>query len=860
MLEQLAGARLLVVGDDSAEIAHEALIREWPRLRGWLAENREELRALRQLTSAARSWDEAGRDETDLYRGPRLAAAVELAGEDRQLSRVEREFLEASRDAQDRQLRSARRRARRLRALLAVVAVALVVAVIAGAVALVERGSARRSAVVAQAGRLAAQSREAAAQHPDLALLLALEAGRLDDSIETRGALLGALEQGSRVRAWLRGFDSPVNGTAFSPDGRLLATVTLGGTTLWDTATWRRIGPSLPSSQGGSEAVDFSPDGRTLAIAGGAGKVELWDVESRRRLRELRSRGAARLATVRYSPDGSVVAAGGLEDNHVTLWEAGSGRLIAVIETNPPQLGGAHSIAFSPDSRRIAVPGAAGAVGLWDVATGRRVGRPLMIGEAPVVAAIFAAGGRRVIASDESGSVSVIDVETRRAVAKPLSVGDESAGALDLSPDERLLAAASFEGSVFVWDTRTGEPYGSSLRADTSPVNDVAFSADGRTLVSAHLRSAVVWSMSGEQAIGEALGGPTDLTTDVSFSSDGKRLLVGRFDGGTIVYDAEMRRPARRIDAGSVVTAVAFHPGGKLVAVGTIDGRVRFFDASSGAAVGRPIGARKAAVWQVAFSPGGGLLAVAVDPNGVDGFHRQQRHGEVQLWDVDSRRRVGRAIAPGGGSVLSIAFSRDGRRLATGSYRGRLDLWDVATRTRHGKPMRVADDGVLSVAFDASGRLVAGGGATGPVRVWRVADQRPAFPPLTGHTGPVTGVAFDAAGRFLATTSAFGGTRLWDPATGLGYGDELTGSAIPASLSPSIDLPFLGLRNAFSPDGKLLAVAGVNELAMLWDVDPAVWRRRACAIVGRNLSREEWRLYLPAGTPYRATCPEWPTG
>jgi WD40 repeat protein len=476
------------------------------------------------------------------------------------------------------------------------------------------------------------------------------------------------------------------------------------------------------------------------------------------------------------------------------------------------------------------------------------------------VAAIFADRGRRVIASDESGSVSMIDAETGRVIGRPLSVGDEPAGALDVSPDGRLLAAASFEGSVFVWDTKTGEPYGSPLTADTSPVNDVAFSADGRTLVSAHLRSAVVWSMSGEQAIGEPLGGATDLTTDVSFSSDGERLLAGRFDGSAIVYDTGTRREALRIDSGSVVTTVAFHPAGRLVAVGTIDGRVRFFDASSGAAVGRPISPRNGAIWQVVFSPGGRLLAVAVDPNGVDGFSGQQRQGQVQLWDVASRRRVGRAIVPGGGSVLAIAFSRDGKRLATGSYHGRLDLWDLATRKRHGKPMTVAEDGVLSVSFDPSGRLVAGGGATGPVRVWRVADQRPAFPPLTGHTGHVTGVAFDPTGSLFATTSAFGGTRLWDAATGLGYGDELTGSAIPASLSPSIDLPFLGLRNAFSPNGKLLAVAGVNELGMLWDVDPAVWRRRACAIVGRNLSREEWRLYLPPGTAYRATCPAWPAG
>ena len=117
------------------------------------------------------------------------------------------------------------------------------------------------------------------------------------------------------------------------------------------------------------------------------------------------------------------------------------------------------------------------------------------------------------------------------------------------------------------------------------------------------------------------------------------------------------------------------------------------------------------------LSPDGRLLALAVDPNGVDGFYGQQRDGEVQLWDVESRRRVGRAIMPGAGSVLALGFNREGSLLATGSYRGQLDLWDVPTQARYGKPMRVTDDGVLSVAFDPSGRFVAGGGAIGPVRV-----------------------------------------------------------------------------------------------------------------------------------------------
>jgi WD40 repeat protein/class 3 adenylate cyclase/energy-coupling factor transporter ATP-binding protein EcfA2 len=867
LLQILADARLITLGEGTAEVAHEALIRHWPTLRAWLDEDREERLLHRRLTEAAQEWEALGRDAGALFRGARLATTGDWAtAHDPELNQLERDFLTASRQASEHEAERQRRANRRLRVLLTCVGAALVVALIAGSFALVQRGRARRSATVAQAGRLAAQSREVAAKHPDLALLLALEAGRLDDSVDSRGTLLGALEHGSRIRAWLQGFDTPVEATAFSPDGKLLASVTLDGTALWDTATWRPVGPPLRSSQGGWQGVDFSPDGRTLAIAGGKGRVELWNVSTRRKLRELTDPAAARsgepaLAVVRYSPDGSVIAAGSQETNHVTLWATTSGQVIGRPSTPNPLGSGAQSISFSPDSKWIAVPGAPGTVGIWEVVTGRRVGRPLAVGSADVESAIFADGGRTLIASDDSGSVSVIDIGTGRPIHPPLSVGDQPAASLDLSPDGRLLAAASFEGSVVVWDATTGAPYGPPLTADTSPVNDVAFSPDGRTLVSSHLRSAVVWNLNGDQVIGRPLGGPASLITDVSFSHDGKRLAAGRFDGHAILYDTETRRQALRIDIGSVVTAVAFHPHGSLLAVGTIDGKARLFDTKSGAAVGSLLGGGRSAVWQIAFSPDGRLLAVAVDPNGADGFSSQQRQGEVQLWDVHSRRRVGQAIAPEGGSVLSVAFNPDGTLLATGSYFGRLDLWDVPTHAGHGTPIRVADDGFPSIAFDPSGRLVAAGGAIGPVRVWRVADQRPAFPPLAGHTGPVTGAAFDPAGSFLASTSLHGGTRLWDPATGLGYDDELVASARPGSLVSSIDLPpFLGLRNAFSPDGKLLAVAGVETLAMLWDVDPAVWRQRACAIVGRNLSREEWKLHLPSGTPYRATCSEWPTG
>jgi WD40 repeat protein/tRNA A-37 threonylcarbamoyl transferase component Bud32 len=865
VLERLAASRLLVVDDGAAEIAHEALIREWPRLRGWLAEDREQLRTFRQLTTAARSWEDAGRDEADLYRGPRLAAATEFVADERQLTAVERDFLRASRESQERELTAARRRARRLRIMLAVVAVALVAATIAGAFALVQRGSARQTATVAQAGRLAAQSREVAPEHPDLGLLLALEAGRLDDSVDTRGALLGALENATRVRAWLQGFTANVNASAFSPDGRLLATVTVAdGATLWDTTTWRPTGPPLRSTQGAWEGVDFSPDGRTLAVTGGDGRVELWDVSTRKLARELRdpavaASGVRALSVVRYSPDGRVIAAGGQAENHITLWLAATGRVIGQPIVVKPPGSGAQSVSFSPDSKRFATPGAPGTVGIWEVATGRAIGKPIRVGSDDVEEAIFTRDGRTLIVSDDSGAVSVVDVSTGHRIRPPFSVGDSLAAALDLSPDGRLLAVASYAGPVFVWDLEAGVPYESPLTADTSPVSDVAFSPDGRTLVSTNVSSAVVWNIGGEQAIGKPLGEQGDLTTDVAWSPDGKKVIAGQLDGGTLVFDAATRRRMLRVGGTSIVTAVAFHPAGNLIAVGSIDGRVALVDPTSGAMVGSPIRFGNALIWQVGFSPDGRLLAVAVDPNGADGFGAQLRQGQVQFWDVRSRRRVGRSITPGAGSVLALAFNQEGTLMVTGSYGGQLDVWDLPTRARHGKPMRIADDGVLSVAFDPASRFAVGGGAIGPVRVWRVADQRPAFPPIAGHTASVTGVAFDSAGSYLATMSLLGATRLWDAATGVGYGDELVATARPAAVTASLDLPPLPLGNAFSPDGKRLATAGVETFSMLWDVDPAVWRQRACAIVGRNLTREEWNLYLPSGIAYRATCTKWPS-
>ena len=196
VLERLAEARLLTLDDGRAEVAHEALIREWPQLRRWLEEDRAGILAHRQLGDAARLWEAGGRETSDLYRGARLAGALDLAAE---LNATERAFLDASVEEADRERRAERRVNRRLRGLLVGAAALLVVAIVGVAVSLISRSNAREAESAAQAQALTSDAERLGAlaqTAPSLeqSMLFGVAAVSLEDRVQTRGALLGVLQ------------------------------------------------------------------------------------------------------------------------------------------------------------------------------------------------------------------------------------------------------------------------------------------------------------------------------------------------------------------------------------------------------------------------------------------------------------------------------------------------------------------------------------------------------------------------------------------------------------------------------------------------------------------------------------------
>ncbi len=267
LIEQLVAARLVTSDGDVVEVAHEALAVAWPRLRGWLEDDIDGQRILRHVAGAADTWDAMDRPDSELYRGLRLTQALEWR--DRtgpSLGVTEQAFLDAGEALADAEQRTAEDQARRqvrinrrLRVLLAGVAVLLAASLVAGLLAWRQTERADDAAAVADARRLAALALDVSDN--EQALLLAVEAVRLDVSPDTRASLLAALSRSPALIASTHA-EEPLVGLDVSPDGRRIA---VGGpeTTLYDVGTLGRIATSELST----DKLAFRPDGRQLAVA-----------------------------------------------------------------------------------------------------------------------------------------------------------------------------------------------------------------------------------------------------------------------------------------------------------------------------------------------------------------------------------------------------------------------------------------------------------------------------------------------------------------------------------------------------------------------------------------------------------------
>jgi eukaryotic-like serine/threonine-protein kinase len=384
------------------------------------------------------------------------------------------------------------------------------------------------------------------------------------------------------------------------------------------------------------------------------------------------------------------------------------------------------------------------------------------------------------------------------------------------SPDSQVVAAAGADGTVRLWEATTGRQR-QILNGHTDWVSCVTFSPDGKTLASASAdRTVKLWDVAtGTQR--RTLEGHRDVVGCLAFAPDGKTLASANgywtIRVGNPLY--QFLRP----------------PSSGLL------GYVKLWDVAKGAELATLEG-NPNEILTLAFSPDGRTLAAG------------ESKDLIRLWDVNGRRERA-TLAGHRGPVFSLAFSPDGKTLASGSWDKTVRLWDVA-----GKKERATFHGhrepVFSLAFSPDGKTLATGGFDQTVRMWDTTTGRERFR-INGHTAAVVSLAFAPDGQSLATAGWDGSVKLWDATRpqacdhpsgrvargGYSVAFSPDGKLLAMARPPLVSIwetaggraatVLPGLREgdisvAFSPDGKTLATGGSGGVARLWDV--ATWQMR----------------------------------
>jgi len=890
VIEKYGAARLLTFDRDAltreptVEVAHEALIREWPRLRVWLDDDRQGLLLHRHLTSSAAAWDDSGRDDGEMYRGVRLGA-VEAWTEASEpvLNALESEFLVTSVGRRDAEELVERNRIRRLRRLLVVTGVVAVVALIAGALALRQQQRADDQAALAdQNADLANTNAAEAATNAELANTNAAEAAasealadlradeaeaaRLAGDLERMGALAQAVEEEvPHVAALLA-----VEAHRAAPSVETLTSLHRALTAV----------PGFRGTFGGRAylAVELLDDGVTLAAVG-VDSIDVWDLDRRELLRTIAHDNPVVTALLTASPDGRVAAVRG-ELDETFLYDLTTGDLLGSL-AHPTTV---SDLSLSRDGSSLAVGLAGGQVELWDLAT-MELDKTLNIGEDDVFFArwnpvedrlavvtltsevqYWDPAAEQVLWTDEAPPAIIVNENTPFAftftpagdrlafvsgsLGAELRVlntadGSPSVSAFGLGSrgfsldamfwidEEASILGVPAEGSVASFDLRTGGASTPPVERFIDKAADVVFVPGLNQFVVATAAGLEVWSadgsgllervaaLSSEQLAANAAGG----AILPSLAADGSELLVSVFSTTafppTTSFDLTSQRLEPAIFDPDGLITIGYGPFTLTVAAG----HAQIFDASH-TPLGPPV--------QIPFD----FTELSASPDGrYFAFGRLGGHADLYSGAGEFIETV--SIGDGDqyeGAQTGPNFSADGEYMAVVTTRGGFGVWTTNPLQR----IEVPNPGDwVSGRFMGEWLFVIRTDGT----VLRVDPG--SFDPV-GEPLLMSGLGYSKLdeNNLRVTSSSGPAIKVWDLETGKQLGG---------------DLPYAGgaARVEFTADGSVLSVPA-NGGVTLWNFDTDTWADIACEMAGRNLTADEWEQLGPRTIERRATCPQYP--
>lgn len=835
--------RLLLAGETSVEIAHEALITQWPWLQNTLQEAAVDMRVLDGLMDKTRRWATTGsRRAEHLAAGAEREEFAALAGRRPDwLSGTELGFVAASSRAQS----------RATLAKYAAVAALFFFAIAAASAAYIANNDREQSvrdqqALATKVGELqVTQSRFLADRANQstgdgdaaTAMLLALEA--LPDANinkprphvpEAEAALIKAYHA-LRESVVLKEHTGQLSSAMFAPDGRRLVTVSDDQTArVWDAQT----GASLFELRGHQRPVRFaafSRDGRYVVTTSLDKTARVWEVATGREVAVLEGHSENVLRAT-FSPDGGLVATASA-DNTARVWDARSGRQIHNLDQHTKPV---RDAIFTPDGKSIVTISDDWTARLWDAATGKSI-RVFEGHTGPVRSATFGAGnpdtclqgpllvtasadktlrlwaldksepidtflahradvwsvapscdGRQLVTASDDSTARVWDVVTKASLS--LEGHTEPLHFAMFSGDGSNIVTASNDHTARIWDAHTGKQK-AVLRGHTGRVLTAVFSPDGKRVLTASADgTARLWNV--DTPILDLKGHDGAVLT-AAFSHDRRLVVTGAEDGSAMVWDAQTgARRAVLVKHEDRVSSVMFSPDGEYVVTGSDDGTARISNALTGVELAMLLG-HKGPVHGAVFSPDGSLVATASDM--------------VRLWTAKTGGNVVPRVIHQG-EVRSATFTADSKRVVTFGADRTFRVWDAQTGDKLAQTMQSGEDHVagahkVAIRPDGEEAVTVGGDVT--PRLWNV-NTGQLLAVLKGHHGSGFGVSYSSDGTRIATASIDGTVRIWDANT-----RETV--AVLDGVTPMWDA-------AFSADGERLVTASEDRTARIWPVFP----------------------------------------
>lgn len=800
VLDQFGRFRLLTFDKDpgtrepTVEVAHEALIRQWKRLREWLRNSREDLRAQRRLSSAVTDWRNSGGEKSFLATGTRLQQfELLLASTNIQLTKDERDYIQASIDRREAEARAEEARLERerrielrakrfLRGLVVVLTVFLVGAMGLSAFAWRQRSQAqdarREAETQAEIARQQAQANfslslaQQARQFPRTGRSPFQALSYVADAINVRSVTTPPAEvqrvfadtlfSPGAIRQYIDNRSGGGGGyfwnADFTSDGSQLIAGSNDSTAyLWDVATGQLI-RTFNNHDSWVFNVDISPDDRYLAASyqiGGPSNeiVVLYDLATGEKVRDLVKVGGNShtdaVLAIQFSADGQLLFTASNDTNrnrNLIAWNVETGEEAFRMAGHDAAI---NDLALSPDGRLLASAGNDGKVILWQTSDGQMI-RTIGAHDGGASSVAFSADGQWVASGGVDNVVIVWNVEDGKPVMSFDVPGVEGHG-MSFNADGLISVGGWLSAKIVILDTNT-QGIRVEFQGTPSISTSAIFTPDGQRMVSTD-QTVVLWDVYGEGDIVRRFDqseGHVDRIYSIALSPDGTQAVTGSRDGSVILWDTQTGTIAATFEGhqqdSDVIHALVYSPDGGQIFAATQSGHILHWNAAGTAQ--STLDAHNAPVRALAISADGTRLASG-GGNIMLGNSRPADN-TIRIWDLSTNSVVSELVghtAP----VNALAFSPDGTRLLSGSDDNTLILWDVTNGTNL-HTFRGHLGSVLSVAISSDGLFALSGSEDNTILYWDLTNfQR--LDILEGHGSPVRKVAFLPDGQFVLSSA-----------------------------------------------------------------------------------------------------------